>query len=139
MLLTTGNVQVMILVAGISKAGYYDLLAFSTSLALLPYLLSSLYAVRSAWNGVGFEDDKVGVRYWNLCGAGPAALHAGQTRTTLKAHSGRVGREPCGPGDGDRWADRYHHRTADPLGLVQNLTNSIHTMINQEIRLWHLI
>lgn len=66
MLLTTGIAQAMILVAGLSSADYYTLLAFSTSLALLPYLLSSLYAVKSAYLGKGYEGDTAPGRYWEM-------------------------------------------------------------------------
>ena len=66
MLLTTGIAQAMILVAGFSSADYYTLLAFSTSLALLPYLLSSLYAVKSAYLGRGYEGEKAAGRYWEM-------------------------------------------------------------------------
>ena len=66
MLLTTGIAQAMIIVAGFSTADYYTLLAFSTSLALLPYLLSSLYAVKSAYTGKGYEGDKAKGRYLEM-------------------------------------------------------------------------
>lgn len=66
MLITTGIAQAMIIVAGFSTADYYALLAFSTSLALLPYLLSSLYALKSAYMGRGYEGDKAKVRYWGI-------------------------------------------------------------------------
>ncbi|UVE18329.1 amino acid permease [Pseudomonas sp. LS44] len=58
MWLTTGIAQVMMLVAGFSHAGYLALLAFSTSLALLPYLLSSLYAFKCGLAGKGYEGDR---------------------------------------------------------------------------------
>ena len=74
MLLTTGIAQAMILVAGFSSADYYTLLAFSTSLALLPYLLSSLYAVKSAYIGKGYEGDKSKGRYWEMAVASFAVL-----------------------------------------------------------------
>jgi len=66
MLLTTGIAQAMILVAGFSSADYYTLLAFSTSLALLPYFLSSLYAAKSAYIGKGYEGEKANGRYWEM-------------------------------------------------------------------------
>jgi arginine:ornithine antiporter / lysine permease len=66
MLLTTGIAQAMILVAGFSSADYYALLAFSTSLSLLPYLLSSLYALKSAYTGKGYEGEKAKGRYWHM-------------------------------------------------------------------------
>jgi arginine:ornithine antiporter/lysine permease len=74
MLLTTGIAQAMILVAGFSSADYYTLLAFSTSLALLPYLLSSLYAIKSAYTGRGYEGEKAKGRYWEMAVALFAAL-----------------------------------------------------------------
>jgi arginine:ornithine antiporter/lysine permease len=66
LLLTTGIAQAMILVAGFSKTGYLGLLAFSTSLALLPYLLTSVYAVKSASIGRGYEGDNAKGRYWEM-------------------------------------------------------------------------
>jgi arginine:ornithine antiporter / lysine permease len=66
MLLTTGIAQAMILVAGFSSADYYALLAFSTSLALLPYMLSALYAVKTTYEGKGYEGESGNVRYWDM-------------------------------------------------------------------------
>lgn len=66
LLLTTGIAQAMILVAGFSKTGYYGLLAFSTCLSLLPYLLTSLYAVKSAYIGRGYEGANAKGRYWEV-------------------------------------------------------------------------
>jgi arginine:ornithine antiporter / lysine permease len=66
MLLTTGIAQAMILVAGFSSADYYALLAFSTSLSLLPYLLSSLYALKSTYTGKGYAKAENTARYLDM-------------------------------------------------------------------------
>ncbi len=63
MWLTTGIAQAMMLVAGFSHAGYLALLSFSTSLALIPYLLSSMYSFQCACNGRGYEGAKAHGRY----------------------------------------------------------------------------
>jgi arginine:ornithine antiporter/lysine permease len=56
LLITTGITQVLMIIAGINRAGYVVLLSFSTSLALIPYLFSSAYALKSAIIGIGFTD-----------------------------------------------------------------------------------
>ncbi|TLP69819.1 amino acid permease [Pseudomonas nitroreducens] len=66
MWLTTGIAQAMMLVAGFSHAGYLALLSFSTSLALIPYLLSSMYSFKCACNGRGYEGEKAHGRWWEL-------------------------------------------------------------------------
>lgn len=63
MWLTTGIAQAMMLVAGFSHAGYLALLSFSTSLALIPYLLSSMYSFQCACNGRGYEGTNAHGRY----------------------------------------------------------------------------
>jgi arginine:ornithine antiporter/lysine permease len=60
MWLTTGITQVLMLIAGFSHAGYVVLLSFSTSLALIPYLFSSLYALKSGITGKGYESQQKG-------------------------------------------------------------------------------
>lgn len=70
MWLTTGIAQAMILVAGFSNAGYLALLSFSTSLALFPYLLSSMYSFKCGLNGRGYEPEKAPGRYWEMALAG---------------------------------------------------------------------
>lgn len=50
------------LLAGVSHAGYVVLLSFSTSLALVPYLFSAVYALMSAIKGTGYEINKKGRR-----------------------------------------------------------------------------
>jgi arginine:ornithine antiporter/lysine permease len=70
MWLTTGIAQAMILVAGVSNAGYLALLSFSTSLALFPYLLSSMYSFKCGLNGRGYEPEKAPGRYWEMALAG---------------------------------------------------------------------
>jgi len=66
MWLTTGIAQAMMIVAGFSHAGYLALLAFSTSLALIPYLLSSMYSLKCACIGKGYEGEKAKGRYWEM-------------------------------------------------------------------------
>ncbi|WP_225594729.1 hypothetical protein [Pseudomonas sp. PDM22] len=53
MWLTTGIAQAMMLVAGFGHAGYLALLSFSTSLALIPYLLFSMYSFKCACSDRG--------------------------------------------------------------------------------------
>lgn len=70
MWMTTGIAQTMILVAGFSNAGYLALLAFSTSLALFPYLLSSMYSFKCGCSGRGYGPGKAPGRYWEMTLAG---------------------------------------------------------------------
>ncbi|MCY1406311.1 Arginine/ornithine antiporter [compost metagenome] len=70
MWLTTGITQAMMLVAGLSHAGYLALLAFSTSLALIPYLLSSMYAFKCGLIGKGYQGAQAKGRTWETALAG---------------------------------------------------------------------
>lgn len=54
LLLTSGVTQVLLIVAGLYSAGYLELLKFSTSLAIVPYLLASIYGLKSALGGYGY-------------------------------------------------------------------------------------
>lgn len=56
LLLTAGIAQALLIVAGIYSAGYDVLLKFSTSLSIVPYLLVSLYALKSVILKIGFKD-----------------------------------------------------------------------------------
>ncbi|QEA31483.1 amino acid permease [Secundilactobacillus malefermentans] len=56
LLITTGITQVLMIIAGIDKSSYVTLLSFSTSLALIPYLFSSIYALKSVIVGTGFAN-----------------------------------------------------------------------------------
>lgn len=60
--ITTGITQVLMIIAGIWNAGYIVLLSFSTSLALIPYLFSSIYALKSAISGKGYQDNHGRIR-----------------------------------------------------------------------------
>ena len=62
LLLTAGIAQALLIVAGIYSAGYDVLLKFSTSLSIVPYLLVSLYALKSVILGIGFENRSKGER-----------------------------------------------------------------------------
>ena len=53
---TVGITQVLMIVAGVYSAGYEVLLKFSTSLSIVPYLMVSLYALKSVITGTGFKD-----------------------------------------------------------------------------------
>lgn len=50
LVLTSLVTQILLIVAGVYSAGYVALLKFSTSLSIVPYLLVSLYALKSAFN-----------------------------------------------------------------------------------------
>ncbi|WP_281164621.1 amino acid permease [Liquorilactobacillus sicerae] len=56
LIVTAGITQVLMIVAGIYSAGYRVLLEFSTSLSIVPYLMVSLYALKSAIKGTGFNN-----------------------------------------------------------------------------------
>lgn len=58
LLITSGITQVLMIIAGIWNEGYIVLLSFSTSLALIPYLFSSVYALKSAITGKGYPNGK---------------------------------------------------------------------------------
>lgn len=53
---TSGLTQILMIIAGLYSAGYVVLLKFSTSLSVVPYLLVSLYALKSVIKGIGFEN-----------------------------------------------------------------------------------
>ena len=69
---TAGITQVLMIVAGAYSAGYEVLLKFSTSLSIVPYLMVSLYALKSVVTGIGFENQPKKVRFTSGIWAGIA-------------------------------------------------------------------
>lgn len=55
LIITAGITQVLMIVAGAYSAGYDVLLKFSTSLSIVPYLMVSIYALKSVILGIGFS------------------------------------------------------------------------------------
>lgn len=61
--ITAGITQVLMIVAGVYSAGYDVLLKFSTSLSIVPYLMVSLYALKSVICGIGFNNSSFKERF----------------------------------------------------------------------------
>lgn len=55
-LVTSGVTELLMIIAGMSSAGYDTILQFATSLDCVPYLMVSLYACKSVIKGIGFEN-----------------------------------------------------------------------------------
>lgn len=55
LLITSSLTQFLLILAGLYSAGYVVLLKFSTSLAVVPYFFTSLYALKSVIKGTGFK------------------------------------------------------------------------------------
>lgn len=77
--LTNGAVQLVLLLTGVSAAGYLSLLLLATSLVLLPYLLCGGYAVSVALQGDSRRELVTAVLatvygIWLLVAAGPGYL-----------------------------------------------------------------
>lgn len=62
LIVTAGITQVLMIVAGVYSAGYEVLLKFSTSLSIVPYLMVSLYALKSVILGIGFNNKPIKIR-----------------------------------------------------------------------------
>jgi arginine:ornithine antiporter/lysine permease len=74
--LTNGMTQLLLLVALWSNATYQALIMLATSMILIPYLLSGLYALQSAWGGKGYQEEQ-GVRLRDIGIAAVATLYCG--------------------------------------------------------------
>jgi arginine:ornithine antiporter/lysine permease len=73
---TNGLTQALLLVALWSNASYQALFMLATSMILVPYLFSGLFAVKSAWAGHGYEGE-AGARRRDLGIATVATLYCG--------------------------------------------------------------
>ena len=58
--ITNGLTQLLLLLTLWSNATYLALILLATSMILVPYLLTGLHALRSAWQGVGYQGESRG-------------------------------------------------------------------------------
>ncbi|EGT4253889.1 arginine-ornithine antiporter [Citrobacter amalonaticus] len=58
LLLTNGLTQLFLIIAHFQQAGYLALLLLATSMILIPYFLSGLYALKVAWQKDGYNRDE---------------------------------------------------------------------------------
>lgn len=58
LLLTNGLTQLFLIIAHFQQAGYLALLLLATSMILIPYFLSGLYALKVAWQKDGYNSDE---------------------------------------------------------------------------------
>lgn len=117
--ITNGCIQLFLLLTLYSSASYLALISLATSMILLPYLFSGLYALKMTWQGQTYAGHRglqlrnmaiavVATSYcvWLLYAAGPrymllsALLYAPGSLIYLSAQRARTGRAFTGFGWG---------------------------------------
>ncbi|MFC0397315.1 arginine-ornithine antiporter [Paraburkholderia rhizosphaerae] len=73
--LTNGLVQLFLVVALVSNATYLALISLATSMILVPYLFSAVYACVIAWRGDGYAATDTAVRHRDTLIAASATLY----------------------------------------------------------------
>ena len=98
--LTNGCIQLFLLLTLYSSASYLALISLATSMILLPYLLSSLYALKMTWQGETYAGHRalqvrdltialVATLYcvWLLYAAGPKYMQVSTSPASMPVRS----------------------------------------------------